>query len=276
MRLLLDIGATNTRIGVSHDGYTVDHTAMFSTPATFTEGIKQITQAANSLSNGKRFTVAVAGIAGPLNQEKTQIVNEGNIPGWFQQPLKAALEAVIHAPTFLENDTALVALGEANFGGGRGQDIVAYLTFSTGIGGARIVNRQIDRNRWGFEPSFQIASYDASRRGFEPNHYIRYYLSGAQLKARYNQDPPDIVDDTVWDEVSRWMAVAVNNAIVFWSPDCIVLGGPLLRRASFKRVIGYVRQAMIVFPELPLMREAELGDYGGLYGALVVANNQQS
>lgn len=272
MRLLFDIGATNTRLGISRDGITVEKKIIFSTPPNFSEGIKELARQARELTKGGSIEMAVGGIAGPLDREKKEIVSPGNIPGWHRKPIRASLQEALDAPVYLENDVALVGLGEATYGAGRGHKIVAYATFSSGFGATRVVNERIDVSRFGFEPAFQIVGYCGG--DFKPNHYLRFHISGARLEAKYGSGPTEINDPETWDEIACWMAVGLNNVIVFWSPDCLVLGGPLLQCASFERVTRYVRNAVFVFPELPEMKEAELGDYGGLYGALQLSSLQ--
>lgn len=274
MRLLFDIGATNTRLGISKDGAMAGEKSIFPTLPGFSEGIKELARQARELTQGKDIEMAVGGIAGPLDREKKEIISPGNIPGWHRKPIRVALQKAFGAPVYLENDVALVGLGEAAYGAGRGHDIVVYATFSSGFGATRVVGERIDVSRFGFEPAFQIVGYSSGDTTFEPHHYLRFHVSGARLRAKYGSGPTEISDPKTWDEIARWMAVGLNNVIVFWSPDCLVLGGPLLRRASFERVTRYVRNAVFVFPELPKMKEAELGDYGGLYGALRLSNLQ--
>lgn len=271
MRLLFDIGATNTRLGVSRDSITLIEKTLFPTPTRFEDGIKEICEHAIQLTGGKKLVCAVGGIAGPLDVEKQEVVSPGNIPGWCKKPLKSALQNVLETDVFLENDTALVGLGEAVFGAGQGYPIVAYITFSSGFGATRIVNGKIDVSRCGFEPAYQIIGYNGRDKTYQPHHYLRFHVSGMRLKNKYGLEPTEIGNDDIWDEVARWAAVGVHNIIVLWSPHCIVFGGPILERLKMERIKLYARNALIAFPTMPLFKRAELGDYGGLYGALQVS-----
>ena len=93
------------------------------------------------------------------------LVNAPHLPGWIRKPFSERLKAELACPVFLENDSAIVALGEAHHGAGKGDDIMAYLTVSTGMGGARIVHGAIDVNVFGFEPGHQYIDFDTSAYG---------------------------------------------------------------------------------------------------------------
>lgn len=269
--LLFDIGATQTRLGISFDGKTVGRKTKSSTPENFDCGIRTIGERARKLLRGVKIKVVAGGIAGPLDIDKTKVVSEGNIPGWAYRPLRKNLEELFGVPTLLENDTALVGLGESSSGAGMGYSIVVYVTLSSGFGATRIVNRNIDTSTYGFEPAFQVVGYADGEDIGKPHHYLKYHISGNRLKAKYGKEPKDIDDARIWDQIARWVAVSMNNIIVFWSPECIVLGGSMARRIHLSHICKYVDQAVTVFPTLPDFRRAKLGNYGGLYGALKLA-----
>jgi len=72
------------------------------------------------------------------------------------------LEEILEVPVFLRNDTAIVGLGEAHAGAGKGHEIVVYITVSTGVGGVRIIKGEIAKNQFGFEIGHQIIDLDGS------------------------------------------------------------------------------------------------------------------
>ena len=82
------------------------------------------------------------------------------------QASKIAIEhmtpVILLTDGYLANDSDLDGLGEATVGAGKGFNIVAYITVSTGIGGVRIVGGKIDVSTYGFEPGHQIIDADGS------------------------------------------------------------------------------------------------------------------
>src|SRR3989344_1426609 len=114
------------------------------------DGMSKLPQRQNTLRMALRF-------CGCLDAKKETIFHAPNMSKWDNRPLKKELQRALHTKNvFLENDTALVGLGEAVRGSGKGKQIVAYITVSTGINGVRIVNGEIDRSALGFEIGHQI------------------------------------------------------------------------------------------------------------------------
>ncbi|HLZ10044.1 MAG TPA: ROK family protein, partial [Chloroflexota bacterium] len=92
--------------------------------------------------------VAVA-VPGPVDPGAGVVYRPPNLAGWGDVPLKSILEADLEVPVHLGNDANVAALAEHQFGVGRGQSHLVYLTVSTGIGGGVVdANRPI-LGAWG-------------------------------------------------------------------------------------------------------------------------------
>lgn len=266
MRIIFDIGGTKMRIARSRDEKSFEGLKIIPTPKNFDEGMEVFKKSILEIARGEKITAAAGGIAGPLDQAKTMLVNSPNIAGWIKKPLKKELEKALNAPVFLENDSALAGLGEALYGSGKKKNIVAYLTVSTGVGGVRIERGKISENALGFEPGFQII--DSGEKNIEAR------ISGSGLEKRYKKRPEEINSSAVWEEEARLLARGVNDTIVYWSPDVVVLGGSLMKKISIGRVRFHLKKIFKAFPKIPLVKKASLGDLGGLYGALAYLNQQ--
>lgn len=264
MYLLFDIGGTNTRVAVSRDGKNFEEPRIFPTPADFGVGISLLVKNARELTGGEKINCAVGGLPGVLNKDKSILISAPNLKGWENRPLKRDLESALSVPVHLENDAALAALGEAVYGAGKGKRIVAYLTISTGVGGARVTDAKIDASAFGFEPGWQIITMDGKDLGA--------FVSGASLEWNFGKKPESIDGSAVWADATRALAIGIHNTILHWSPDVVVLGGAVMRgRISIDEITLALKKTMRIFPELPEIKEAELGDLSGLYGALVLA-----
>src|SRR3989344_1931030 len=261
---LFDIGASHTRIGVSMDGETIANTEIYPTPQDFGEGVNILTQKAKSLVSG--MSALIGGIAGPLNQGKTMITRAPNLPNWNNKPLGEELVKLTGAKVFLENDTALVGLGEAVKGAGRGFNIVAYMTVSTGVNGVRVVSQKIDTNALGFEIGKQIIDFDNTFDG--EARVFEDLVAGSQFMRRHGKAAHEIDDAAVWEEEARLVAYGLNNLILFWSPEVVVLGGAVSKKIPLQSVIVNLQNMLTIFHELPQVRMAEIADFGGLWGAL--------
>lgn len=274
MFLLFDIGATKMRLAVSRDGNSFAEPKIVETPKDFDEGMSLFKKTAAELSGGEKIKAATGGIAGLLDQKKEELVNSPNLPGWVNKPLKETIEKLMDVPVYIENDAAIVGLGEAVIGAGKGYDIVAYITVSTGVGGARIVAGKIDRNRFGFEPGHQIIDPGGALfPGRSTLGHLEGLVSGTAIEKRYHKKPYEISDPKVWEEIALWLAYGLNNTIVHWSPDVVVLGGSMMKSISLEKVTVNLHKILTIFPKAPIVKRAELGDSGGLYGALTIVQN---
>ena len=271
MYILFDIGGTKMRIAASHDLEKFEEPIIIPTPRDFNEGITAFKDAVINLSHGEDIEAIAGGIAGPFSGEKCTLVGSPNLKDWINKPLRDELKNAFTAPVYIENDAALAGLGEATAGAGKGYDIVAYITVGTGMGGVRIVRGKIDQKTIGFEPGHQIIDIDKSACPNCDGNYLGDYVSGKGLKNRIGKDPHEITDENTWDELARWLAYGLNNTIVHWSPEVVVLGGSMIVKKpgiSVERVKEHLKDILRIFPELPEIKEAELADFGGVHGAL--------
>ncbi len=256
MYLLFDIGGTNLRVATS-DGKTLISSKIVPTPKDFEQGIEIIKQITNELAQGETIDKIAGGIAGPLDKAKTMLVSSPHIPGWVNKPLKSKLEEVLKTDVQIENDANIAGLGEATFGAGEDKNIVVYITVGTGLGGARIVDKKIDVNALGFEPGHQIIVIDGKECQCGGKGHLEAYVAGSYVGR-----------DADWNQVARYLSIGLNNTIVHWSPDIVILGGAVMKSLSIEIIKEYLRKDLTIFPKAPEIVSAKLGDEGGLYGAM--------
>lgn len=271
MFLLLDIGASKLRVGVSENLTDLNSHQIIQTPKLFEEGIDSIKQLAANLANGKLFKACAVGIREVLDPQKEKLVNNPSsslIPDWVNKPLKNVLQHEFCPEVYLENDAAMAGLGEASFGAGHGYQVVAYITVSSGLGGARIVNNKIDSSLFGFEPGEQVINY------LEELVYLGDYVSGADLQKKYLQKPELIDDPVIWKKVNKVLSIGLYNITVLWSPEVIVLGGGMAPKLSIEQILGNMLHLNRKFPTLPSVVKAKLSDLSGLYGCLEYLKQQ--
>ncbi|MBI4094414.1 MAG: ROK family protein [Candidatus Liptonbacteria bacterium] len=280
MYIVFDIGGTKMRLAASEDGRKFGEPKVVPTPKQFEEGIAQFAALAHELARGGEIRMVAGGIAGPFNRERTELAGAPNLPGWNHRPLKHELEKAAGAPVILENDAAVAALGEATAGAGKGRSLVAYLTISTGVGGARIVNGKIDKAAVGFEPGHQIIDIDGSLCGgvCGGDGDLEQHVSGSALEKRYGKKAYEITDKKVWDQTARMLAYGLHNTIVHWSPEVIVLGGAMILgdpAIPLEGIRKYLKEILHIFPEVPEITRAALGDAAGLHGALALLHEKR-
>lgn len=271
--VLFDIGGTNTRVAITDDLQKYTEALTFKTPGTFKEGMKAIADAVARLTDEEIRGMA-GGVRGILNAERTELAYDTALSGWIDEPLVAELRKRFKCEVRIENDAALAGLGEAHFGAGRGHAIVAYHTVSTGVGGAKIENGTIDGYHVGFEPGHQILDIDRTILGEDIAPTLENLVSGSAVEARTGSKPYDIPqEDAIWDQLAEYLAHGLRNTVLYWSPDVIVLGGSMVLGNPRILLADVRRHAEEILGEelsCPLIVDAELGDMGGIYGAMAL------
>lgn len=264
MYIFLDIGGTNTRIGLSSDGESLDAKYIFESVEKYSDAIDQIINKIKDHSNGISIKKIVIGVPGTLDKDKSTLLKAPHLSEFEGKDLKKDIENALNCEAYLENDAALVGLGEAVYGAGKNNKIVAYITLSTGVGGVRLVDGCIDENRYGFEIGHH---YILENKTFED------LVSGTAIEEKYKKSPKEISDINVWEKYTDILSLGVANCITFWSPDIVIIGGSMSRSVLFDRLNTKIAYDAPEYPVLPKVVPSKLDSWGGLYGGLAYIQN---
>ena len=137
----------------------------------------------------------------------------------------------------------------------------------------------IDHSALGFEPGWQIIDIDKTLCEPCVSGSAEDYVSGTATATRYGVKAYEVHEPEAWEELSKWLAVVVNNVICFWSPDVVVLGGSMIvgdPAIPVDRTEFHVKEILKVYPEISDIKAAELGDFGGLHGALAYVKQKEA
>ncbi len=273
MKITFDIGGTNTRVASFDNGNHFLTKLKFPTPQQYEEGIDVIGKAVEELRKNEKVDAVAIAIAGALDKLGGRILTSPNLKDWEKKPLVYDMTQTVGASrVILENDAAAAAIGEARMGSGKGKHIVAFLTLSTGVGGARVINGSLDVSAMGFEPGSLIVNMDETMPiGNFVFGSLESYVSGTGFRQRFWMAPETCEDPSVWQQYARWLAVGLANIVDLWSPNIIVLGGGMVHRSSF--FLEQTRKLLaerIPFPQPPPIVIGALGDEAGLWGGITL------
>ena len=252
---------------MSVDGITIERHVTFPTSQEYDKAFEEFLKAIRELAGNTEIKAIGGGVPAQFTQLQTHIFRAPHLPKWAGKAFKEDVENAFNVPVHLENDSALVALGEAVSGAGKDKNIIAYLGIGTGVGGARIVEGRIDEKAYGFEPGHQILGIDKAAQTLEE------YISGSGLKKRYGSEAREIQDTAVWEEAARVLAYGIYNTILHWSPEAVVLGGSVITGEpgiSLSKVGLELSLLPLPFSSMPSLEKAILGERGGLEGALLL------
>lgn len=256
MNIVFDIGGTSMRVALVSD-VGIGEVKKISTPQDPAEGIKAFIELARELAGGERIEAIAGGIRGRVVDGvflKDKILSK-----WEGVNLANEISKALDAPVQIVHDTALVGLGEAHYGAGRDSKICAYITVSTGVGGDRIVDGKIDRSTYNPEIGRQLID------GVE----LEDLVSGTAVEKKFGIHPKELDSLEERNKLADIFAIGLYNTILHWSPDAIVLGGSMIVGVNpipLSRVQESLTKRLTMYPEVPVIKMAELGDVGGLHG----------
>ncbi len=261
---------------------------------------------ARKLLDGRAPAAIGVSFGGPVDAAQGRVILSHHVAGWENTPLCAQLQAEFDAPTRIENDANVAALGEYRFGAGQGCASVFYVTVSTGVGGGWVLNGEIytGADAMAGEIGHTIADPRGAlcicgRRGCVEamacgtaiardarERLIAQPDTGAKLRALVADDltaltgasvaqaanAGDELAQAVLDDAARALGFGIGTVITLLNPERVVIGGGVTKAGErwWAQVCAAARANT-----LPQMRvaivPAQLGDDAPLWGALALA-----
>ena len=252
---------------------------------------------------------------GPLDPLKGMVHNPPNLKGWKELPLAELLRKKFRVPVKLENDANAAGIAELKWGAARGYKHVLYVTVSTGIGTAVIIDGKIYHGKNGMagEGGHVTIKYDEEKAICNCGNHgcIEALASGSytskslvdKIQKGMVSGSEDIVKacggkienlnmemigaaakkgdrlaiDTI-EEEGRLIGIWLGGMISVLDPEIIVIGGgvALLGNIFFKAIRKTAPKYTInVFASKTPIVEAELRKDVGIYGAASVILKDQ-
>ncbi len=255
MYIVTDIGGTNMRVaGVATDS--LGEIKKVPTPQDFATGISTFVTLARECAGDE----LIEGVAGCIAADKISggvISGARNLPAWEGRDIIRELSDALGVSVHLVNDAALAGLGEVTAGAGRGAASCIYVTVSTGVGGGWIADGKIVAA--GGVADIQVKGAD-----------LENLVSGTAVTKKFGIHPKDLGSLDERNKLADLLAEGLRIVIEKWPSERIVLGGSMIVGTN-PIPIARVQEALgKLIQNAPLVKMAELGDRGGLMGALAL------
>ena len=261
MVVIFDIGGTKMRLALyEHGKMSTIH--RFETDRS-TAGFAKFLDAIETLSAGKNVSAVIGGMVGQLRGDAGELTIASNLPNWLGIPVLARIKEIMNCPVFVANDVELCGLGESRYGAGTTNGVMVYYTISTGVNAVRIVGGIVDHTISRYELGHQIINYGDG--GFQT---LESQIGGAAIAKRFEQQPRDIKDPAVWNEIAHFLAAGLYNTVLYWDPAVVVFGGSMMRDINLAVVAERLATLPAMFECVPKLVTARLGDESGLFGAM--------
>lgn len=264
MNLVFDIGGTKLRVA-SAEGRMLGEVHKVPTPLDLTETIATLAQIGKDM--GVSFACAAGCIPGQLSPERG-VYDANNRPLWEGRHMDRELAEALGVPVRIENDGAVVGLGENHEGAGRGAARMAYVTVSTGVGAALIVNGETVPSDGFFFGHTRVRDSE-----------LEQLVSGTAVKKKFGIEPKDLDSLEERNALADMLAEGLAVLVETWSPDTVVIGGSMIVGVNpipLEKVSETLAKQLAASPNVPTIKMAQLGDNGGLVGAAILAEKMLS
>lgn len=245
----------------------------------------------------QEVSLAALGVGsfGPVDLERASptfgyITNTAK-PGWAHTNIVGMLQAELDLPVTIDTDVNVAAFGEYRWGAAQALDPILYLTIGTGIGGGAVCSGKPLHGLMHPEMGHILIPHDYNLDPFPgvcPFHddCLEGLASGPAIHRRWGQPAETLPDDhPAWAMEAHYLALALANLTLVYSPRRIVLGGgvmqreklfPLLRRKTQSCLKGYIQVPQIIEDIDRYIVPPALGHRAGVLGAIALAMDSRT
>lgn len=286
----IDIGGTNLRAAVvSKEGDIVE---VFKVENEVSKGAtynldKLVNHIKKDWNNYDIEKVGV-GVPGPVDIKNGIILSPVNLRGWGNFNIKEYLSKNLNLPVKVNNDANVAGLAESLVGSVKECESVFYITVSTGVGGALILDKKIinGAHSQAGEIYNMIINEDKfshvglNKGGLEgqcSGINIARIASELYEKTLATKEVFDLYegnDEKAVKIIGKWVdniSIGIANIITVVDPEAIVIGGAVLIYNPYllSRIIECVKKK-VADPAMVDIRIAQIGDNAGLIGAAML------
>lgn len=312
-RIGIDVGGTNVKIALVNEKVGIVYSNSIPTRAemgyeytvnSMKEAIKELLKETNT--SAKDVEGMGFGFPGQIDCQKGIVRLAPNIPGWVDVPIAEIMEKEFGIPTRVDNDVRCAALGELNFGAGKGCENLVCITVGTGIGSGLIINGKLVRgasNAAGEIGHIKLDMTGGPLCGCGDRGCLEAFASGPSIVAmaeeyikggkstKYRElANPDItpyvvsvaaqqgdpVAKRIFTIIGEYIGVGLASVVNLLNPEKIIIGGGVaaagdilmtpIKETLVKRAMPISGGAVEVVP-------AQLGNTAGVIGASLLINS---
>lgn len=236
----------------------------------------------------KKWKIEALGIGcfGPIDPDPTSwtygYITETPKLAWKNYPIVKSFEDALHVPVGFDTDVNGAVLGEVVYGAAKGYDCAIYITIGTGIGAGVYCNGKLLHGLVHPEAGHMLLPRhpkDSFEGGCSYHKSCFEGLaSGPAIEKRWGKSAKELSGKKeVWELEAFYIAEAIVNYILTYSPQKIILWGgvmhqeqlfPMVREKTKELLNGYIHHSMILEHIEDYIVAPGLGENPGILGAV--------
>ena len=235
---------------------------------------------------GKDVKALGIGCFGPVDLDRKSktygYITKTRKAGWSICNIVGAFEDALGVPVGFDTDVNGAVLGEVTWGAAKGLDSAIYITIGTGVGVGVYVNGGLLHGLVHPEGGHILLMKHPkdTYEGKCPFHKtcMEGLAAGPSIEARWGKKAAELADrDEVWELEAYYIAQAITDYILTYSPQKIILWGGVMHqeklfgmvRKEVQRLLnGYVAHEMITERIDEYIVPPALGEDPGIKGAI--------
>ena len=187
-------------------------------------------------------------------------------PGWANRDFVGTFSKVLNVPVGFDTDVNAAILGEVTYGAARNASSAIYITVGTGVGVGVCFEGKLLHGLVHPEAGHVLLMKHPSDnyKGKCPFHTncVEGLASGPAVEERWGSAGAELADrPEVWELESYYVAQAVTNYILCYSPEKVILWGGIMHQSKmFELVRKKVKEMLGGYVASPVF-ETDLSDY---------------
>ncbi len=308
-RIGIDVGGTNVKIALVDEKGKIIYSNSVPTYANmgYEYTVNNIKQAIRDLmketnTDAKNIQGIGFDFPGQVDYKKGIVKLAPNIPGWVNVPIAKMIEDEFGIPTRIDNDVRCAALGELNFGAGKGCENFVCITVGTGIGSGLVINGKLVRgaaNAAGEIGHIKLQMNGGPICGCGDTGCLEAFASGPSIVAMAQEyikggkstkfrelagvdgeitpylvakaaEAGDPVAKRIFEIVGTYIGLGLTSVINLLNPEKVIIGGGVAEAGDL--LLEPIRKtikerAMVVARDSVEIVPAQLGNTAGVIGA---------
>lgn len=239
-----------------------------------------------SFFEGKGIEALGIGCFGPLDLDRESktygYITKTPKKGWTNCDVAGTFARALKVPVGFDTDVNGAILGEVTWGAAGGCDSAIYITVGTGVGVGVYCNGGLLHGLVHPEAGHILLTrhphdHYAGHCPFHPN-CMEGLASGPAIEERWGKPAAELSDDReVWEMEAYYIAQAVTNYILCYSPQKIILWGGVMHQEQLFEMVqskvkellgGYVHHRMVEEQIADYIVPPALGEDPGILGAV--------
>lgn len=307
-RIGIDVGGTNIKIALVGKNGDIIYSNSIPTRSEmgYEYTVNNMKQAVATLMEETKSTKSdIEGIGfgfpGQVDYKTGVVKNLPNIPGWVNVPIAEIMEKEFGITVRIDNDVRCAALGELNYGAGKGCENLICITVGTGIGSGIILNGKLVRganNSAGEIGHIKLFANGNKLCGCGDYGCLEAYVSGPAIvemandylrggkSTKYREmangeeitpfivaqaaAQGDKVAQRIYATMGEYLGMGLASVVNLLNPERIIIGGGVagcgdLLMKPLKETL--MKRAMQVSAEAVEIVPAQLGNTAGVIGS---------